>query len=101
MAFVTVARVSDLVPGKGVCVEANGKKLALFLSDGKYYAIDEFCTHRNAPLHEGSCYGALVMCPWHNSLFDLATGAPRNPPAKTGVRAYPVQIVGDDVQVDV
>jgi 3-phenylpropionate/trans-cinnamate dioxygenase ferredoxin component len=101
MAFVTVARVSDLIPGKGVCVEANGKKLALFLSDGKYYAIDEFCTHRNAPLHEGVCYGPQVMCPWHNSLFDLATGAHRNPPAKTGVRAYPVQIVGDDVQVDV
>src|SRR5262245_9323361 len=101
MAFVTVARLSDLAAGKGICVEAGGKKLAVFAVDGKCYAIDEFCTHRNAPLHEGVCYGSQVMCPWHNSLFDLATGAVRNPPAKMGIRAYPVQIVGDDVQVDV
>ena len=35
MAFVTVSRLADLSPGKGICVEAGGKKLALFLSDGK------------------------------------------------------------------
>ena len=26
MAFVTVARLADLIPGKGICVEAGGKK---------------------------------------------------------------------------
>lgn len=101
MAFVTVARLSDLAAGKGICVEAGGKKLAVFAVDGKCYAIDEFCTHRNAPLHEGVCYGSQVMCPWHASRFDLTTGAHQNPPAKAGVKAYAVQVVDGDVQVDV
>jgi 3-phenylpropionate/trans-cinnamate dioxygenase ferredoxin component len=101
MAFVTVARLSDLVPGRGICVDANGKKLALFLSDGKCYAIDEICPHRQAPLHEGYCAGVEVTCPWHATRFNLETGEHKSPPAKRGVTAYKVQVVGNDVQVDV
>ena len=101
MAFVTVARMADLTPGKGICVEVGGKKLALFLSDGKCFAIDEFCSHRQAPLHEGYCLGAEIQCPWHATRFDLATGEHRSPPAKKGVVAYKTQIVEGDVQVDV
>ncbi len=101
MAFVTVARLDTLTPGKGICVEAGGKKLALFLVDGRCYAIDEICTHRNAPLHEGTCYGTEVVCPYHGARFDLATGAHRSPPAKTGVKAYAVQVVENEVQVEV
>jgi 3-phenylpropionate/trans-cinnamate dioxygenase ferredoxin component len=100
MAFVTVARLSTLQPGVGACVEVNGKKLALFLVDGKAYAIDEECPHRQAPLHEGECVGLEVVCPWHNSFFSLETGAHRNPPAKIGVKVYKTQVVGDEVQVE-
>ncbi|MSR55480.1 MAG: Rieske (2Fe-2S) protein [Gemmataceae bacterium] len=101
MAFVTVAQLSLLLPGKGTCVEANGKKLALFLANGKAYAIDEECPHRQAPLHEGECVGLEVVCPWHASFFSLETGDHRNPPATTGVRAYRTRIVGEEVQVEV
>src|SRR5215211_2783773 len=101
MALVTVARLSDLVPGKGVCVQANGKKLALFLVEGKCYAIDDSCTHRTTPLSDGFCYGTEVVCPLHGARFDLATGEHRSPPAKTGVRAYAVQVEGDEVKVEV
>lgn len=101
MAFVTVARLSNLLPQQGECIEVGGKKLALFLVDGKVYAIDEVCPHRQAPLHEGECVGLEVVCPWHNSSFSLETGAHRNPPAKMGVKAYKAQIVGDEVQVEV
>ena len=100
MAFVTVARLSELVPGQGESIEVNGKKLALFLVDGKCYAIDGICPHRDAPLHEGQCVGLEVVCPWHASSFSLETGAHRHPPAKKGVASYRVQVVGDDVQID-
>ena len=33
MPIVTVAKFSALTPGKGQCVEAGGKKLALFVVD--------------------------------------------------------------------
>lgn len=101
MAFVTVAQLSALTPGKGICVTANGKQLALFVIDGKGYAVDELCPHRNAPLHEGTCVGLEVRCPFHGTHFDLSTGVHRYPPCKSDIKAYAVQIVGDAVQVDV
>jgi 3-phenylpropionate/trans-cinnamate dioxygenase ferredoxin component len=101
MALVTVARLSDLVPRKGKCVQANGKRLALFLVDGTCYAIDDSCTHRTTPLSDGQCWGTEVICPLHGARFDLATGAAKSPPAKTGVKSYPVQIEGDEVKVEV
>ena len=101
MAFLTVARFSALVEGEGVCVDAGGKKVALFRIGEKCYAIDEICPHRDAPLHEGRVEGLEVECPFHASWFHLETGTFRNPPAKGGVTAYKCQVIGDDVQVDV
>lgn len=101
MAWVTVAEIGTLTPGQGVCVEAAGKKLALFLIDGQGYAVDELCPHRDAPLHEGTCVGLEVRCPFHGTHFDLVTGLHRYPPCKSDINAYPVQIVGTAVQVNV
>src|SRR5262245_38423341 len=101
MPFVTVARFSDLSDGVGVCVVVAGKKLALFRVGDRCYAIDDRCPHRDAPLHQGYCEGLEVECPWHASRFHLETGAHRHPPAKTGVTAYKVQVVENDVQVEV
>lgn len=101
MAFVTVARFSALVEGEGICVDAGGKKLALFRVGDRCFAIDEICPHRDAPLHEGYVEGLEVECPWHASRFNLETGAHRQPPAKRGVTAYKCQVVGDEVQVEV
>jgi nitrite reductase/ring-hydroxylating ferredoxin subunit len=101
MAFVTVARLSQLHDGIGVCVDVGGKKLALFRVGDRCFAIDEICPHRDAPLHEGYVEGLEVECPWHASRFHLETGDHRHPPAKKGVTAYQVQVVGDEVQVEV
>lgn len=101
MAFMTAARVGEIPPGKGKQVTVGGKTLALFHIDGAYYAIDNTCTHRGAPLAEGDCTQATVYCPWHGAHFDLKTGAHLSPPATRGVTAYPVQVLGDEIQVDV
>jgi 3-phenylpropionate/trans-cinnamate dioxygenase ferredoxin component len=101
MSFVRAAAVGEVAPGVGKAVQVGGRRLALFLVDGRYYALDEECPHRGAPLSEGECAGAELICPWHDARFDLATGAVQCPPAKRGVTSYPVRIVGDEIQVDV
>jgi 3-phenylpropionate/trans-cinnamate dioxygenase ferredoxin component len=100
MAWVTVARFSELDDRIGVCVEARGKKLALFRVAGRCFAIDDACPHRNAPLHEGEVEGLEVRCPWHASHFHLETGAFRNEPADRDVTAYQVRVSDGDVQVE-
>ena len=101
MAFTKVATVQDVPAGKARQVVVNGKTLALVNVNGTFYAIDDTCTHRGAPLSEGDVEGQELTCPWHGARFDVTTGAHLCPPAPKGVTAYKVQVVGDEVQVDV
>ncbi|HEV3144571.1 MAG TPA: non-heme iron oxygenase ferredoxin subunit [Gemmataceae bacterium] len=101
MPFTKIATLSEIQPVKGKQVGIAGRKIALFNIDGKVFAIDDTCPHRGGPLHEGTCADGEVCCPWHGARFDLATGSHRCPPAHSDVQAFPVQIVGDEVQIDV
>ena len=101
MAFVKVASAQEVPPGAARQVKVGGKTLALFNVGGAFYAIDDTCPHRGAPLSEGELHGHEVTCPWHAAGFDVTTGAHLCPPARSDVATYKVQLVGDEVQVDV
>jgi 3-phenylpropionate/trans-cinnamate dioxygenase ferredoxin subunit len=98
--FVKVGKTGDLASGKGVRVEAGGKKIALFNVDGTYYAIDDGCTHRGGSLSGGSLSGCEVTCPLHGAVFDLKTGNTQGPPAPRGVSTYKVRVSGDSIEVE-
>lgn len=100
MAFVKVAVVQDVPPGKAKQVKVGNKTLAVFNVNGTFYAIDDTCPHRGAPLSEGELEGHEVVCPWHSAAFDVTTGAHLCPPARSDVACYKVQVVGDEVQID-
>jgi nitrite reductase/ring-hydroxylating ferredoxin subunit len=101
MAFTKVATTGEVPPGTGKQVTVQGRKLGVFNVNGTFYAIEDVCTHRGAPLSEGECEGTEVVCPWHGARFDLATGSHLSPPASKGVAVYKVQVVGDDIDVEV
>ena len=97
---IKVALASDLAPGSGTTVEAEGIRLALFNLQGTFYAIDDTCPHRGGPLGDGKLHDATVTCPWHGATFDVRTGAVTGPPARASVRSYRVRVDGNDVLVD-
>lgn len=99
-AFTKAATVQDVPPGKSKQVTVSGKVLALFNVNGTFYAIDDTCPHRGAPLWEGQLAGTQVTCPWHAATFDLTTGAHLSPPAPHGATCHKVQLVGEEVQVE-
>jgi nitrite reductase/ring-hydroxylating ferredoxin subunit len=101
MALTKVATVWEVPVGKAKQVMVKGRTIALFNVDGTFYAIDDTCPHRGAPLWEGELSGREVICPWHGAGFDVTTGAHLCPPARRDVTAYKVQVVGDEVQIDV
>jgi nitrite reductase (NADH) small subunit/3-phenylpropionate/trans-cinnamate dioxygenase ferredoxin subunit len=96
--FQTVCRVGDLQEGEGLTAEVGGKLVAVFLSDGRYYAIDDTCPHMGASLGGGYVEGGVVTCPWHAWRFRLADGAWADYP-KVKIGCYPVRVQGDEVQV--
>jgi nitrite reductase (NADH) small subunit len=98
---VKVAQTSDLSPGTGKVVQADGRTLALFNVEGTFFAIDNTCTHRGGPLGEGELSGDTVACPWHGAHFNVKTGAVARPPAPAGVPSFPVNVEGNDVFVEI
>ena len=74
--------------------------IALFNVDGTYYAIDDECPHSGGPLSEGDVDGCEVECPWHGASFNLKDGSVQCPPADDGVKAYRVEVDGDDIRIE-
>jgi nitrite reductase/ring-hydroxylating ferredoxin subunit len=72
--FVAVLREHDLADGSGRTVAVDSTAIAVFHAGGSYYAIDDACTHEDAPLGEGEVRGTTVVCPYHDWVFDLTTG---------------------------
>jgi nitrite reductase/ring-hydroxylating ferredoxin subunit len=72
---VTVGKVSDVPPGRGATVELlDGTELALYNIEGEFYAIENFCPHKGAPLADGNLCGHTVECDWHGWRFDVQSG---------------------------
>jgi nitrite reductase/ring-hydroxylating ferredoxin subunit len=101
MSMVKVAEVSQVPPGTGKVVQADGKVLALFNLNGTFYALDNRCTHVGGPLGEGTVEGNQVTCPWHGSVFNITTGEIVAPPARRPVTTFPVRVEGNAILVEV
>ena len=95
----TTAELAGLAGGK--LVEAAGESIAVFHLEGAFYAIGSTCPHRGGPLSQGNLSGGEVICPWHGARFDIRTGAVLGPPAREGVKSYPVRVTGEDVEVEI
>ncbi len=69
----------------------EGQEIAVFLHDGEYYALANYCIHQAGPLCEGPLTGSIstdndgwdwvyddeeryIVCPWHGWMFDIKNG---------------------------
>lgn len=95
----TVCAEEAVKEGEGKTVAVGSKLIALFKTEGKLYAIDDFCPHMGASLSGGHLENAVVTCPWHAWRFRLTDGAwADNPRIKIG--CYPVRVEAGQVQVE-
>jgi ferredoxin-NADP reductase/nitrite reductase/ring-hydroxylating ferredoxin subunit len=97
--FVKVAFTKDIPPSQMKEVQVDGERVCVANVDGKYYAINNVCTHEGGPLADGILEGCEVECPWHQSHFDLRTGEVRSPPASEPEPTYEVKVDGEDVLI--
>lgn len=99
--FVPVASVAEIPdPGKRL-IELDDRVLVLFHVGGKFFAIDDVCTHDGGPLSEGSLDGFAIACPRHGAKFDIRTGAALTMPATQPTEAYEVKVENGQVLVKV
>jgi len=98
--FHPACRVTDIQDDIGVPVEVDGRVIAVFRTEGSYYAIDDICPHKGAPLADGVVYDKSVTCTWHGWRFSLETGCLAES-QRTRVATYPVRVAGEVVEVGI
>ncbi len=104
---VPVAKEQEVPTGASRLLNVDGKEVALFNVEGRYYAVGNRCPHRSGPLVRGRVETVPVIspesgsglptgqatvavrCPVHGWLFDLSTGACLTRPSAS-TPTYPV-----------
>lgn len=89
---IRVAPLEDLPDGRGVRVDADDVRIAMFRVGNDVYAIGDRCSHAEASLAEGELFELDVECPRHGSEFDIRTGIPDSLPATRPVPTYVVEV---------
>ncbi|HXR56049.1 MAG TPA: non-heme iron oxygenase ferredoxin subunit [Casimicrobiaceae bacterium] len=97
--WVDVVAEDALPPGEWTTADVDGTDVAVFNLDGRYYAIENVCTHDGGVLTGGDVEGQVIVCPRHGARFSIVTGEVLAPPAYEDVRTFPVRVEGGIVQV--
>jgi nitrite reductase/ring-hydroxylating ferredoxin subunit len=81
-------------------VETEGCAVLVALVEGEIHAVDDACRHRGTALSGGLLRDGVVTCPAHLWQYDVRTGQ-RHDTEGEALRTYPVEVVGDEVEVTV
>lgn len=97
--WVRAVAEQALADGEHVVVDVDGVEVAVFKLDGRYYAIEDVCTHDGAEIASGVLEGEEIVCPRHGARFCVKTGAVRAAPAYEDLVCFPVRIHDGYVEV--
>lgn len=100
MAFQKIGKVSEIPPGASKVYEFADKAIAVCNVGGKFYAIDDVCTHDGASLDQAKMDGYEIECPRHLARFDVRNGDATELPAVVPVDTFEVRVEGEDIEVD-
>ena len=98
--FFQVAKEGAVPEGEGRAFAVEGRMVGVYLLDGEYYAMNDFCPHMGASLASGYVEDHAVSCPWHAWRFSVKDGTwLDNPKIKTD--CYPVRVEADMIEVQI
>ena len=90
--WVRVGTTAELLPGEFRIVFDGDVAIAVFNIEGRFYAVEDVCTHDGGELAGGEIHGFEIECPRHGARFDLRTGAALCPPAYQPTATFPVKL---------
>ena len=94
--MVNLGSLEKIPPGQGRCYVVGDEEIAVFRQrDGRLFATQNRCPHRQGPLAEGVMGANKVICPLHAHKFDLCTGEGSEP--TECVKVYQVSESNGDV----
>ncbi len=94
-----ICAARDIHEDRPLGLEISGKRIGIFVENGRCHALDNICSHAFALLSTGWVEDGAVECPLHGARFDLETGACVSTPPYTSINAFQVRVEGDDVML--
>lgn len=95
-----VAAKSDVAEGTVKVFTVDGVRIAVCNVAGQCYAIEDVCTHDNAPLDQGELVDNQIECPRHGARFDVTSGKALCLPAVKPVKTFAVEEKDGEIFVD-
>jgi DMSO/TMAO reductase YedYZ heme-binding membrane subunit/nitrite reductase/ring-hydroxylating ferredoxin subunit len=97
--FVFVAHSNTFTEGRAKIFCIDEERIAVYLHEGKLYAIHNVCKHQGGPLGEGKIIDGCITCPWHGYQY-LPHNGQSPPPFKEKVSTYDVKVVEEKVYIN-
>ncbi|MDK2766087.1 MAG: non-heme iron oxygenase ferredoxin subunit [Sphingomonas sp.] len=96
--WVVICRDDEPNDELGTKVELEGgPTVTAFRVAGRYYVIDDLCTHGSASLSEGYVDGVVIECPFHGGKFSMETGEAVAFPCTAPLKVYETMIEGGNL----
>jgi nitrite reductase/ring-hydroxylating ferredoxin subunit/uncharacterized membrane protein len=73
--------------------------IALVRQGDMVHAMGARCAHQGGPLDQGWVLEGTLVCPWHGSRYDLATGQPVSGPSTCPQPRYAVRIINGMIEI--
>ncbi|BCL34775.1 Rieske (2Fe-2S) protein [Nostoc sp. MS1] len=116
MNWIKVIAQDELPENGRKVVKVEQRNILLLKHNNKVFAIENSCPHLKLPLQKGKITNdGAIVCPFHRSAFDLATGNPTTwtpfPPGigkvmgmiskEKGLSVFPTRIEEGSIWVEV
>ena len=97
--WIDVIAEDALTDNENIVVDVEGIDVAIFKLSGKFYALEDTCTHDGAEIASGKIEGAEIICPRHGARFCIKTGAVKCAPAYEDIDSLQIRLKDGRVQV--
>ncbi|MFI7702790.1 Rieske (2Fe-2S) protein [Nonomuraea sp. NPDC049480] len=89
-----LAKTADIPVGGGTIFK-DQKVVITQPTEGEFKAFSAVCTHQGCSV--GSVEGDAIVCPCHNSKFNITDGAVTAGPAEKPLAAQEIKVDGDQI----
>jgi 3-phenylpropionate/trans-cinnamate dioxygenase ferredoxin component len=95
--LIRICAAADVPNGQGRSFKISSVHLAIFHSNGAFYATGDICSHEHEHLADGWVDGEIVECPRHGAQFSLTNGNALSLPATEPIEVFEVKLQNGDV----
>jgi nitrite reductase (NADH) small subunit len=74
VTWIDVGAAEDVARRRKFVVEYDGTPIVVIAHEGRFYALDNICIHKQRELVKGVILGDRIVCPGHQWAYQLESG---------------------------